>query len=87
MFRGPTKLMKEPNAGYWSRLLFAGIVLTLFGLAGVAQAAPKHVLVVTTTTGFRHNSIPTAEKVIGELGKRSGLFTVEYARVEPTDPQ
>src|SRR5208282_6872980 len=29
----------------------------------------------------------TAEKVIAELGEKSGLFTVEYARVEPTDSQ
>jgi uncharacterized protein len=48
---------------------------------------PKHLLIVTTTTGFRHSSIPTAEKVIGELARTSGQFTVEYARVEPNDPQ
>lgn len=47
-----------------------------------AFAAPKKVLVVTTTTGFRHSSIPTAEKIIGELATRTGQFTVEYARVE-----
>ena len=87
MFRGPAKLMKIPNAGNWSRLLCGGTILALLSLCGLAQAAPKHVLVVTTTTGFRHSSIPTAEKVIAELGKRSGAFTVEYARVEPTDPQ
>jgi len=44
--------------------------------------APKHVLVVTTTTGFRHSSIPTAEKVLGELAQSSGQFTVDYARVD-----
>ena len=37
--------------------------------------------------GFRHSSIPTAEKVIAELAKESGAFTVDYARVEPNDPQ
>ena len=42
---------------------------------------------VTVTKGFRHSSIPTAEKVLGELAQKTGLFTVEYARVEPTDPQ
>ena len=51
------------------------------------EAAPKRVLVVTTTLGFRHSSIPTAEKVIGELAESSKDFTVEYARVEPNDPQ
>ena len=42
------------------------------------QAAPKKVLVVTTTTGFRHSSIPTSENVLAELAKQSGDFTVEF---------
>lgn len=42
---------------------------------------------VTVTTGFRHSSIPTAEKVLAELGKESAAFKVEYARVEPNDDQ
>ncbi len=28
------------------------------------HAEPKKLLVVTTTTGFRHSSIPTAEKIL-----------------------
>jgi type 1 glutamine amidotransferase len=68
-------------------LLLAGAAL-LSGCSGSAPAtAPKRVLVVTTTTGFRHSSIPTAEKVLGELAQQSGAFTVDYARVEPNDPQ
>src|SRR5262245_9193846 len=51
------------------------------------SASPKRVLVVTTTTGFRHSSIPTAEKILGELAAKSGAFTVDYARVENNDPQ
>ena len=47
------------------------------------QAASKKVLVVTTTTGFRHSSIETGETVIEKLGQKSGAFTVEYARVNP----
>jgi type 1 glutamine amidotransferase len=70
------------------KLLLAAIwVCAAFGLPSAALAAPKHVLVVTVTKGFRHSSIPTAEKVLAELAKESGAFTVEYARVEPTDPQ
>lgn len=52
-----------------------------------AAVKPKHVLVVTTTVGFRHSSIPTAEETIAELARQSGAFTVEFARVEPADPQ
>jgi uncharacterized protein len=68
-----------------SGTLFAA---TFLGLAAPAQAATsKKVLVVTTTTGFRHSSIPTAERIIAQLGQQSGAFTVEYARVEPSEPQ
>lgn len=74
------------------------IKLTVLALAAAAftgcataqtnsSMTPKRVLVVSTTAGFRHSSIPTAERVIGELAKSSGAFTVEYARVEPNDPQ
>ena len=70
------------------RLSLAGLVAVgSVGLAAAAHAAPKKVLVVTTTTGFRHSSIPTAERVLAELGKDSKAFTVEYARVSPTDPE
>src|SRR5213080_1065251 len=60
-------------------------IACLFGLFCVflvsAQAAtPRKVLVVSVTKGFRHSSIPTAEKVLGELGQKSGAFTVDYVR-------
>jgi type 1 glutamine amidotransferase len=42
----------------------------------VAEAAPKKVIVVTATKGFRHSSIPTAENVIATLGTTSGDYTV-----------
>jgi len=50
-------------------------------LGGSTQAATaKKLLVVTVTKGFRHSSIPTAEKILGELAQKSGDFTVDYAR-------
>jgi type 1 glutamine amidotransferase len=79
--------MTKMNIALSGSLLCAGLLLTTFGFTPAAQAAPKRVLVVTTTMGFRHSSIPTAEKVIAQLGKESGLFTVDYARVDPNDPQ
>jgi uncharacterized protein len=80
------------NQSYRALLSLPVLVGALLLAAGVATSpaqnhSPKRVLVVTTTTGFRHSSIPTAEKVIGELAQRSGAFTVDYARVEPNDPQ
>src|SRR6266566_7148548 len=65
----------------------AVLACCMFGFACLAQAAPKKVLVVTVTKGFRHSSIATAEKVLAELGEKSGVFTVEYARVEPSAPE
>ncbi len=62
-------------------------LLLIAGLAFTAAAKPKHLLVVSVTKGFRHSSIPVAERIIGELAYRSGEFTVEYAAVEPTDPE
>ena len=66
-------------------------LLTLGSLAfiatGVLAADPKRALVVTTTMGFRHSSIPTAERVLATIATNSGVFSVEFARVEPTDPE
>ena len=56
--------------------LAASAALTL-----TATAAPKKVIVVTATAGFRHSSIETAENVIATLGQQSGAFTVvDYVR-------
>ena len=44
------------------------------------SAALARVLVVTHTTGFRHNSIDVAARVLPDLGRSAGLFTVEFAR-------
>lgn len=49
-------------------------------LAASLHAEPKKLLVVTTTTGFRHSSIPTAERILEKLGKDSGEFTVDFVR-------
>jgi type 1 glutamine amidotransferase len=58
---------------------------------GVKQVAaadqPKKLLVVTVTTGFRHSSIETAEKVIEALGKESGAFTVDFVRQPEGQPK
>jgi type 1 glutamine amidotransferase len=55
-------------------------------LALTLQAAPKKLLVVTTTTGFRHASIPTLEKMLTQLGKDSGEFTVDFVQQPPGKP-
>ncbi len=66
-----------------ARLLCVAVMATLVGsIDGLAAKTPKRVLVVSVTKGFRHDSIPTAEKVIAEIGQQSGAFTVDYARTD-----
>jgi type 1 glutamine amidotransferase len=62
---------------------FLAIALSVASL----HAAPKKLLVVTTTTGFRHSSIPTLEKVISQLGTTSGEFTVDLVQQPPGKPE
>ena len=70
--------LKLPNINYiLLRIIFLVAVL---GVANGVIAASKKLLVVTVTKGFRHGSIPTAEKVLGELAKSSGDFEVDYVR-------
>ena len=65
-----------------SSKLFCVTALCALGLATLVQAAPKKVLVVTVTKGFRHDSIGTAEKVLGQLAQQTGAFTVDYVRTD-----
>ncbi len=79
--------MKLTNIAISGTLVCAGLLMGGLSGAPSAQAAPKKVLVVTTTLGFRHSSIPTAEKVLAQLAKESEAYTVDYARVNPEDAQ
>jgi len=56
--------------------------ILVLGSTLAAGAAPKKVLVVTVTKGFRHSSIPTAERVLAELGKADGSYEVDYVRTD-----
>jgi type 1 glutamine amidotransferase len=62
------------------------VLLAASLLAATLHAEPKKLLVVTTTSGFRHSSIPTAERILEELGKQSGEFTVDYIHQPPGKP-
>ncbi len=66
------------------------IILSLILSAAIMlpsiAAEPKKVLLVTVTTGFRHSSIPTAEKVITKLARDTGAFTVDLVQQPPNKP-
>lgn len=67
------------------------IVLVLLGLALaslVADAAPKKLLVVTVTTGFRHDSIAAGEQALARLADESrGEFTVDFVHQPAGAPE
>ena len=53
----------------------------LFLVSTVSALAADKVIVVTVTEGFRHDSIPTAERVIADLAPQLG-FEVAFLREE-----
>ena len=54
------------------RLLFAAALV----VQAAAFAQPKSILYVTHSAGFRHDSLPLSQRVLTDLGARSGKFTV-----------
>jgi type 1 glutamine amidotransferase len=68
------------------RLLLPALLLIAGTLPTPAADTPKKMLVVSITQGFRHSSVTTAEPVLAEIGKESGLFTVDYVRQPDNKP-
>ena len=76
-----------------TRLLGPMLAAAVLALAGCGDDGPAgqtpsplpalpaaRLLVVTHTTGFRHDSIPVAEEALRQIGIQSGLFTTEFCR-------
>jgi uncharacterized sulfatase len=74
--------LRPIRAAWWA--------VAVAGLCAAARPAPAadpaRLLVVTVTTGFRHGSIATAEPVLEQLGRESGLFHVDFLRLPPGRP-
>lgn len=68
--------MKRPILTIPGVSALAVTALLTLALPETAAAAPKKILVVTATKGFRHSSIPTAENILVTMGERTGVFTV-----------
>jgi uncharacterized protein len=69
------------------RRAFRSLLVLVIGIAaaggtalGARAQARKRILMVTHTAGFRHDSIPVGEETVKELGERTGLWEVDYAR-------
>lgn len=69
-------------AAVFGIFIFAGCASQEAGVEKRHGASSRQLLVVTVTKGFRHSSIATAEKVLAELGEKSGAFTVDYVRTD-----
>ena len=64
------------------------LALTLTPLLSALAAEPKRVIVCTVTTGFRHSSIPFAEKCLQKLGEESKAYTVvDWVRQPNEEPR
>ncbi|HZO89578.1 MAG TPA: ThuA domain-containing protein [Chthonomonadaceae bacterium] len=63
-------------------LAASALALTLYAAhaAHAARSATKHILVVTVTKGFRHDSIPVAEQTIQMLGNNTGAWQTDFVR-------
>jgi type 1 glutamine amidotransferase len=68
------------------RAAFACAVLLLCAVVS-AHAAPKRILVVCVTAGFRHSAIELGTSVITQIGKDTGLYTVDVIDVNPNAPE
>ena len=70
------------KTGRFSNLTNWVACLTLAAAPLAAHAAAKQVLVVSVTKGFRHDVIPTIDRVMGALAQQSGQFAVDYVRTD-----
>src|SRR5437660_10247614 len=80
MCKKVSSIVESMKTRFLQRVIACGLVLCCAFAFSTQGATPRKLLVVTVTKGFRHSSIPTAEKVLGELGRKSGAFTVDYVR-------
>ena len=67
--------------GMW--LLMAVVAAGGWPAVGAQPEKPARLLVVSVTTGFRHASIGTADPVLEELGRSTGLFHCDHLRMPP----
>lgn len=77
-------VIHSENVGFTNMKTLVVALAAALGAGLALEAAPKKVVVVTATKGFRHSSIATAENVIQTLGETTGDFTVvDFVRGGP----
>jgi type 1 glutamine amidotransferase len=66
--------------------IIRSLILAVACTGAVFAAEPKRILLVTTSTGFRHTSIEVVEKVLRELAAKTGEFTIVSTSDSPDYP-
>jgi type 1 glutamine amidotransferase len=69
--------------GTWFLTVAVGVAACGWTAPGAEAQKPARLLVVSVTTGFRHASIGTAEGVLEQLGRSTGLFHCDHLRMPP----
>jgi type 1 glutamine amidotransferase len=69
--------------GAWFLIVAIGVAAVGRPASAAEAPRPARLLVVSVTTGFRHASIGTAEPVLEELGRSTGLFHCDHLRMPP----
>jgi type 1 glutamine amidotransferase len=64
-------------------LALAAVCISGCASLPAGHRAPKKLLVVSVTTGFRHASIPALGKMLSQLATNSGEFTVDFVSQPP----
>src|SRR5438477_3038694 len=82
MCKKVSSIVESMKTRFLQCVIACGLVLCCAFDFSTQAATPRKLLVVSVTKGFRHSSIPTAEKVLGELAQKSGAFTVDYVRTD-----
>ena len=77
--RGRHELRIECIRRWDTKHLVAVLGVVLTGACLPAAAAPREILIVTVTTGFRHSSIETGEEVLREIAADNNL-AIDFAR-------
>jgi len=80
MCKKVSSIVESMKTRFLQCVIACGLVLCCAFAFSTQGATRRRLLVVSVTKGFRHSSISTAEKVLGELGQKSGAFTVDYVR-------
>jgi type 1 glutamine amidotransferase len=79
------------NIGNFCLILTACAVSAVVAVSSLTSftakaAAPKRLLLVTTTLGFRHAAVPLQEQVIRQMAKSTGEFTIVSTTDSPDFP-